>query len=179
MKVRNIALIGFRATGKTAVGKILAEALGRIFIDMDRHLTASAGREIACWVRLEGWGSFRRAEAELLEALGSRKGLVVATGGGVVLAPENRKVLERDFITVWLKADLATIHSRILADPASGANRPPLSDLPMDEEIRRLLSEREPLYAGTADFEIDTEGGTPAEIAEKIRRLLSNLNSEA
>jgi shikimate kinase len=168
MKVRNIALIGFRATGKSAVGRILAQKLGRIFIDMDQLLVTSAGREIDCWVRLEGWQSFRRAESELIEALAFRQRLVVATGGGVVMAPGNREALKRGFFTIWLKAEMETIRSRILADPASESNRPPLSELPMDEEIRSLLSEREPLYAEAADVGIDTEGKTPYEIAEEI-----------
>lgn len=166
--MRNIALIGFRATGKSAVGKILAQKLGWMFIDMDRRLVASAGREIDCWVRLDGWESFRRAESELLETLGSRQGLVVATGGGVVLAPENRKTLKQSFFTVWLKSGAETIHSRILADPASVSNRPPLSELPMELEIRKLMSEREPLYEACADIRIDSEDRTPEEIAEEI-----------
>lgn len=169
MEERNIALIGFRATGKSTVGKVLAAMLGRVFIDMDTHLTASRGREISCWVRLEGWDSFRKAESELLEVLGSRDGLVVATGGGVVLSPPNRLVLERRFYTVWLRASAQTIQERITADPSSLTNRPPLSELPMEREIRDLLTQREPLYAASADLAIDTEGKSPEQIAGIIR----------
>ena len=168
MKERNIALIGFRATGKTAVGKILSRRLNRIFLDMDEHLAASAGREIACWVRLEGWNSFRQAESELLKTLGTRDGLVVATGGGVILSPENRGVLKNSFFSVWLKASSETIHSRIVADPQSCSTRPPLSELPLEDEIRKLLSEREPLYLQTADLHIDTEGKTASQVAGEI-----------
>jgi len=167
--VRNIALIGFRATGKSSVGKILAQMLGSTFVDMDQYLVASAGREIDCWVRLEGWESFRRAETELMEALASREDLVVATGGGVVVAAQNREIL-KSFFTVWLKASAQTIHSRIIADPASAANRPPLSELPMELEIHKLLSEREPLYKLCSDLEFDCETMTPAEIADQIAR---------
>lgn len=168
MKERNIALIGFRATGKTAVGKILAQRLRRIFIDMDEHLSASAGREIACWVRLEGWNSFRQAESELLKDLAERDGLVVATGGGVILAPENRRLLKNSFITVWLKAETETIYSRIGTDPQSCSSRPPLTQLPLEHEIRKLLSDREPFYFETADMEIDTEGRSTSEVAMEI-----------
>jgi shikimate kinase len=169
MKERNIALIGFRATGKTAVGKILAQRSGLIFIDMDQHLTASAGREIACWVKLEGWNSFRQAESELLKTLGTRGGLVVATGGGVIIAPENRHVLKQNFFSVWLKASAETIHSRIISDPLSCSTRPPLSDLTLEDEISKLLSEREAFYSETADIEIDTEGKTMSEVASEIK----------
>jgi shikimate kinase len=174
MKERNIALIGFRATGKTAVGKILAQRLNRIFVDMDEHLSASTGREIACWVRAEGWDSFRRAESELLKALGTRCGLVVATGGGVVLSTDNRRILKNSFISVWLKAGTETIHSRITSDPQSCSTRPPLSELPLGEEIRESLTEREPLYLESADLEIDTEGRSLSEVALEIVDHLKN-----
>ena len=168
MKERNIALIGFRATGKTAVGKILAQRLNRIFLDMDEHLTVSAGREIACWVRLEGWNSFRQAESELLKTISTRGGLVVATGGGVILAPENRRLLKDSFFSVWLKANTETIHSRIISDPRSCSTRPPLSELPLEDEIRKLLTEREPFYSDTADVEIVTQGKSLPEVASEI-----------
>ncbi len=172
MKERNIALIGFRATGKSAVGKPLAEKLGRTFIDMDLHLTACSGRDIACWVKQEGWASFRTAESELLKILGSSADLVVATGGGVVLNPENRRVLKEHFFTVWLKAGPETIYSRITADPLSCANRPALSDMTPREEIRALMAEREPLYAEVADLEIYGEAKSVSEIVEAIAGLM-------
>jgi len=175
MKERNIALIGFRATGKTAVGKILAQQLGRIFVDMDQYLTASAGREIACWVRLEGWESFRKAESELLETMNTRIGLVVATGGGVILAPENRRLLKDSFFSVWLEASAETIHSRIVSDPQSCSTRPPLSELPLQDEIRKLLSEREPFYRETADLGVNTEGKS---VLGVVREIVINLHRD-
>jgi shikimate kinase len=170
MRERNIALIGFRATGKSTVGRILAEKLGRIFIDMDQHLIASAGREISCWVKLEGWDSFRKAESELLRTLISREGLVVATGGGIILDPQNRRILNEHFFTTWLKASVETIFCRTNSDPGSCAARPPLSELPLRDEIKKVLSERRPLYAAAANLEIDTEKKTAEEIAEQIAR---------
>ncbi|MEM5786993.1 MAG: shikimate kinase [Syntrophobacteraceae bacterium] len=172
--MRNIALIGFRATGKSAVGAILADELGRMFIDMDKHLTASAGREIACWVRLEGWDSFRKAETELLDALASKKDLVVATGGGVVLAPENRMVLKRDFFTIWLRASADTIYRRMTSDPQTSSTRPAFSELPLEQEIRQLLRERESLYAACADLEIATDCKPISEIAVLIATRLES-----
>ena len=75
MKKRNIALIGFRATGKSTVGKILAGDLGMIFIDTDSRLVSEAGLDIAAWVQRDGWEAFRNAEARLLDLLSSREGL--------------------------------------------------------------------------------------------------------
>ncbi len=175
MRERNIALIGFRATGKTSAGKILADRLGRLFIDMDKHLIATSGREISCWVRQEGWESFRKAESELLASLASQEGIVVSTGGGVVIDSANRDTLKKRFFTIWLKASAETIHCRITADPESCTTRPPLSGLSLKEEVRKILSDREPLYAESADFEVDTEGKGIDEIVEEV---LERVNSE-
>ncbi len=171
MKQRNIALIGFRATGKSTVGEILALKLGRSFIDMDRRLVQDAGRDVASWVELHGWGSFRRAESGLLEVIRQREGLVVATGGGIVLDPLNRQTLREDFFTVWLKATQQTIYARLSSDPDSPLTRPALSCLPPGEEIGKILSERDPLYSQVANIVIDTEGKPPVQIAEEIAAL--------
>jgi shikimate kinase len=171
MKRRNIALIGFRATGKSTVGEVLASDLGLEFLDMDRHLVLNAGRDIAEWVKQKGWESFRQAESDLLVRISARSGLVVATGGGIVLEEQSRRALREKFFTVWLKAAPATIFARLSSDPGSPATRPPLSNLPMEEEIMKVLLDREPLYAETALHRIDTEGKTPVVIAGEISIL--------
>ncbi len=168
MKRRSIALIGFRATGKSTVGEILAARLGWSFIDMDRRLVGDAGCDIAAWVELHGWGAFRRAESGLLEVLRLRPNLVIATGGGIVLDRQNREALRRDFFTVWLKASRQTIGTRLNSDPDSPLSRPPLSNLAPEEEIAKILSEREPLYSKVADMAIDTEEKLPAQIVAEI-----------
>jgi shikimate kinase len=172
MRHRNIALIGFRATGKSTVGEILARKLGRQFVDMDQRLTSEAGRDIATWVKQDGWDSFRRSESSLLGIISGQKGLVVATGGGIVLDPQSRRVLRKHFFTVWLKATPQTIYARLSSDPGSLLTRPSLSELPMEEEIVEMLSERKPLYAQVAIIEIDTEGKQSIQIADEIVTLL-------
>ncbi len=151
MRQRNIALIGFRATGKSTVGKILARKLGREFVDMDQRLSSEAGRDIATWVKENGWDSFRKSESGLIGIISEQKGLVVATGGGIVLDPQSRKVLRNHFFTVWLKATPQTIYARLISDPESLRTRPALCDLPMKEEIVKVLSEREALYCPGCD----------------------------
>jgi shikimate kinase len=173
MRQRNIALIGFRATGKTTVGEILARKLAREFVDMDQLLTSRAGRDVATWVKQDGWDSFRRSESDLLGIISEQKGLVVATGGGIVLDPQSRRVLRNHFSAVWLKATPQTIYARLSSDPGSLRTRPPLSELPMEEEILKVLSERKPLYAQVAIIEIDTEGKQSIQIADEIVTLLS------
>ena len=171
MEQRNIALIGFRATGKSTVGEILAIKMGRGFIDMDRRLVQDAGHDIAAWVKQHGWGSFRRAESGLLEVIRQREGLVVATGGGIVLDASNREALRKDFFTVWLKATQQTICARLNSDPETPLSRPALSCLPLDEEIGKMLSERAPLYSQVASLVVDTEGKKVARIADEIAAL--------
>jgi len=173
MRLRNIALIGFRATGKSAVGEILARKLGRQFVDMDQRLTSESGRDIATWVKQDGWDSFRRSESALLGIISEQKGLVVATGGGIVLDPQSRRLLRKHFFTVWLKATPQTIYTRLSSDPGSLATRPSLSGLPVKEEILKVLSERKPLYAQVAVIEIDTEGKQLIRIADEIVTLFT------
>jgi shikimate kinase len=172
MRRRNIALIGFRATGKSTVGKILARDLGMMFTDTDRRLATEAGLDIAAWVKRDGWDAFRKAESRLLELLSSCKGLVVATGGGIVLDERNRELLRHGFFTVWLKAAPETIYARLSSDPRSDRTRPPLSSLPMREEICKVLVERNPFYAQVAIAGIDTEAKKPILVAREIETLL-------
>ena len=143
---------------------------------MDRRLASNAGRDIAEWVKQDGWDSFRRAESDLLDLISSRKGLVVATGGGIVLNEQSRGVLREKFFTVWLKATPETIYARLSTDPGSPATRPPLSNLPMREEIRNVLCEREAFYARAAQIEIDTEGKKATEIAGEISTLFKKIH---
>jgi shikimate kinase len=177
MRQRNIALIGFRATGKSTVGEILARQLGREFVDMDQRLTSEAGRDIATWVRQDGWDSFRRSESGLLGIISKQKALVVATGGGIVLDPQSRRLLRKHFFTVWLKATPQTIYARLSSDPESLRTRPSLCELPMKEEIVKVLSERKPLYAQVAIIEIDTEAKESIQIADEIVTLLGKTCS--
>jgi shikimate kinase len=93
---------------------------------------------------------------------------VAATGGGIVLDQQNRRMLRKHFFTVWLKAEPLIILARLNADPGSPQTRPPLSELPIKEEIAKVLSEREPLYSQTADFQVDTGAKQAVRIAQEI-----------
>jgi shikimate kinase len=173
MKKRGIALIGFRTTGKSLTGSILAEQLAHVFVDMDDMLVASFGKDIDSWVGSHGWESFRKAESELLETLSKRENLVVATGGGVVLYERNRRTLRESFHVIWLRAAPETIYSRLISDPKTPANRPALTDLPLREEIERLLRDRSPLYAEAADLILETDKSSAEEVALQIREQLT------
>jgi shikimate kinase len=168
----NIALIGFRASGKSLVGKLLAQQLRQAFVDMDETLVTVSGKSIAQWVQAEGWESFRQAESELLERLAQEPELVVATGGGVVLNSRNRDLLKDHFLVVWLKTSPETTHLRLLDDPATGANRPAFTTLPLREEIQNILAERSGLYEETAHLILETDDAPPSQL---VSRILSHL----
>jgi len=171
----NVALVGFRTTGKSLVGRALARKLHRTFVDMDAELVVSFGLDIDAWVRSHGWESFREEESRLLEELAGRRNLVVATGGGVVLKAGNRERLKNHFFVIWLQASPQTIHSRMVHDPKSAANRPPLTDLPLQKEIERLLLDRNPLYEEVADLTLRTDNASAVELTAEIRRRMASF----
>ncbi len=167
-------LIGFRATGKTSVGALLARALERPFVDLDQELVAEAGMSVAEIVRREGWPGFRRREKELVRRFAPTGGLVLATGGGVVLDPENVAVLRQHGLVVWLTAPPQVIRRRLAADGATAAGRPGLSGGDPLAEVEAILAQREPLYRAAADLVMDTAGLTPEEVAGRILGAIQN-----
>jgi shikimate kinase len=171
----HIALIGFRASGKSLVGKLLAQELGLSFVDMDEVLVTISGRRIDQWVQAEGWEPFRQAESDLLERLAREQDLVVATGGGVVLSSRNRDLLKDHFLVIWLKASPETTYLRMLADPATQANRPAFTTLPLREEIQKILAERSDLYEETAHIIFETDNAPPYVLLSKILSQLSGV----
>lgn len=171
-KAKSIALIGFRATGKTHLGRMLAQECGLPFVDMDEVLSASFSMSIKEWVALAGWESFREAESRLLAQFVGKPPMVIATGGGVVLSDSNRRILREHFTIVWLQASFESIYQRIRDDPCSGPQRPALSALTLEEEIRQHLAARLSLYQDVAHFTLRTDQGTPATNLEEILSFL-------
>lgn len=166
---RNIALIGFRASGKSLIGRLLAQQYHLSFVDMDERLVASFGKDIDQWVAAEGWESFRQAESNLLEELAHGQDLVVATGGGVILSADNRHLLKTHFHVIWLKASLETTCLRMLNDPNTGRNRPALTALPLRHEIEQILAARSRLYEEIAHIIAETDDIPPAELVSRLR----------
>jgi shikimate kinase len=166
--VDNIALVGFRACGKTTIGRILAARRGWSFVDMDEELVTRFGAEIQAWVLEHGWESFRDAESQLLAELATHTRQVVATGGGVILRADNRELLHRHFLVVWLQASVENIQARLAQDPKTASQRPPLTDLPLRDEIRHLLEQRTPHYDATAHLALATDGQDAESLADTI-----------
>ena len=171
----NLVLIGFRATGKTAVGSRLAEALHRPFLDLDQVLVREAGRPIADIVAQGGWAEFRRLEKNLVARYRDARGLVLATGGGVVLDPDNVAALRENGILIWLTADPAAIQARLAQDQPQDANRPSLTGEDTIREVLEVLEARAPLYQAAAQMSIDT---THNSVAQVVKLVLTALKSE-
>ncbi len=171
----NIYLIGYRCTGKSAVGKQLANMLNRRFIDADAYLEAAVGIKVTEFVTRFGWPEFRKKEAEFLDKLSKENRLVVATGGGVILDPENIERMKRTGIVIWLEASTDTILNRMEQDPATQGLRPALTEKTLAEEISDTLSERLPLYERAHHIRVYTDNAdidaVCRQIVEKIRGM--------
>jgi shikimate kinase len=165
---RNLVLIGGRACGKTSVGKALAQALERPFVDLDEVLVAQAGCSIAELVATAGWLEFRRREKDLVAHYAGLAGQVLAPGGGAVLDPDNVKNLREHGLVIWLRADPATLGERLRGDQGSQEFRPSLTGEDPVAEMARVLAEREPLYRAAAHLIIDTTGLSVSEVVKQI-----------
>jgi len=164
----NIILIGYRCTGKTSVGKLLAEKLELPFYDTDQMITDRIGKTIKAWVEEKGWTSFRQKEKAVIMEIVSKGPGVISLGGGAVMDSENREILKPMGLIVWLTADSETILARMKSDPNNIDNRPPLSEQDWENETREILAQRSPAYRESSDFSIDTEGKTVEAIAEEL-----------
>lgn len=168
--VKDIVLIGPMGSGKSTVAQALAQLAGTPSVDLDQSIEATAGMRIADIFKTEGETGFRAREHTALKAtLG--QGRVVATGGGVVLAAENRALL-RDTVCVWLDAPIETLAARLREE---AAHRPLLQGADLAEKLLALDAVRRPLYAEVAQLHIDTHGASPDEIAARIRAALDVL----
>lgn len=161
----NIVLIGYRGTGKSRVGRLLAKRLKMPYIGMDAAIVAKSGMSIPEIVEKFGWTEFRdRESAEALELAG-RDNIIIDTGGGIIERPENIKALQNNACVIWLKASVETIVSRIQGN----SDRPALtSGKTFIEEISEVLEQRIPKYSSAAGYEIDTDELSPEQITDWI-----------
>lgn len=171
----NLVLIGYRGTGKTSVGARLAEVLERPFVDLDQVLVREAGRSVADIVTQGGWPEFRRLEKDLVAQYRDARGLVLATGGGVVLDPDNVAALRENGIIIWLTADPAAIQARLTQDQPRDANRPSLTGGDTIREAAAVAEARAPLYQAAAQISIDT---THRSVGQVVKLVLAALKSE-
>ncbi|WP_461209081.1 shikimate kinase AroL [Desulfocurvus sp. DL9XJH121] len=174
-----VFLVGLRASGKTSLGRLAAQRLGLPFADTDELVCGRAGATVAEIVEKDGWEAFRALETEVLEDIAGTP-MVVATGGGIVLAPENRELLKAGGPVFYLLATTLCVVDRLTSD-MDPAQRPPLTELPLAEEMGRLREERDPLYMEVANFVLRAEEpleNLAAELEERMR-LVARMKQRA
>ncbi|MEW6245716.1 MAG: shikimate kinase [Nitrospirota bacterium] len=161
----NIVLIGYRGTGKSTVGKILATRLGRELVSTDAEVVKRVKLAIPEIVQRFGWEHFRDLESEVCRDLWGKDDLIIDTGGGAILRQQNVDVLKKNGTLFWLTAEVPTIARRIGGDP----QRPSLTGTKsFTEEIQEVLEQRLPKYQAAADHVIATEGRTVEEVVASI-----------
>jgi shikimate kinase len=161
----NLVLIGYRGSGKSSVGKVLAARLGRTVVSTDAEVVKRAGQAIPEIVARQGWDYFRDLESEVCRELAARDGLVVDTGGGAILRQNNVDALKHTGMLFWLTASVETITQRIGGD----TQRPSLTGTKSFlDEIQEVLRERTPKYQAAADYVVMTDGRPVEQIADEI-----------
>jgi len=177
---RAIYLIGYRASGKTTVGRSVAALLSRLFLDTDHLIEDSAGRDIAAIFNDSGEPAFRGLESGVLELVAARalagEELVVATGGGIVLMEENVKRMRATGHLVWLRAPAAVLRRRIERDPQTGRNRPALAGESAAAEVEDVLARRYPLYEAAADRIVDTGDLDEEQVCGAVVEAITELS---
>lgn len=169
-----IALIGFMGSGKSTVGRELARKMAYLFVDTDEEIERKAKKSIPEIFEEHGEKYFRRLEEEVLsEIIENNEEMVISTGGGIVLSERNRRILREKTITILLQAGVEELYNRLKDE----TNRPLLAVENPQEEIKRLLEEREEYY-NTADIKVNTDGLQVAEIVELIVEKISTGRKE-
>jgi shikimate kinase len=162
-----IFLIGYRGSGKSTVGRVLAGRLGWEFVDADQVLEDRYGKTIREIFAAEGETGFRNKESAVLADLCTRTTTVIATGGGVILRQENRARIKNCGFVAWLSADPETLWERMQGDPTTAARRPPLTTGGLIE-VQELLAAREPWYKACAHVEVPAAALSPEQAADAI-----------
>jgi shikimate kinase len=171
----NIFLIGPMGAGKSTIGRHLAELLNKEFRDSDQEIEKRTGAGIPLIFEIEGEAGFRNRESSVLDDLTRQSNLVLATGGGIILSPANRKILHERGIVVYLHAPLETLLARTRRD----RQRPLLQTADRRRTLEDILRAREPIYREAADIVIETSHRSPASVAREIvHKLEAHVKNE-
>ena len=165
---RNIIFVGPMGAGKTTIGKQLAQQLGRTFYDSDRVIEEHTGANIPLIFELEGEEGFRRREKNTLIELTEMQDIVLATGGGAVLDPENRERLKQHGFIIYLSAPLEQLIHRTAKD----RNRPLLQTTNPSKKLEEILAIRDPLYREVADEIIETDSNPVRNVVKRLLQLV-------
>jgi len=168
----NIYLVGLMGAGKTSVGRVLAKRLRKSFVDSDHEIESRTGVRIPVIFEIEGEIGFRRREAAVVQELVRLSNIVLATGGGVVLDPQNRRTLNATGFVVYLRASPQELWLRTRYD----RNRPLLQTSDPLARLEQLHTERDPLYRETAHLILDTGNQALRTLVGRLERELRTLS---
>ena len=160
----NIALIGFRGSGKTTIGKLLAKKLDKKIISVDDEIEKRTKLSIYKFVRKYGWDKFREVESDVIEYISDFDDCIFDTGGGIVMRNENIINLKKNSLIILLTSDIKIISQRL----KNSKSRPPLTKKNYLDEIKDAMEEREHRYKKATDYTIDTSRLTPEEVCDLI-----------
>ncbi|MBD1226091.1 shikimate kinase AroL [Xenorhabdus griffiniae] len=172
---QTLFIVGARGAGKTTIGKLLSEALSYKFIDTDESIQAMNKMTIAELVEQYGWEHFRKLESQTLKAV-SQSERVISTGGGMVLALENRQYMQQNGIVIYLQASAEVLSQRLSLNPEN-SQRPSLTGKSIIEEMAEILVEREPLYQECANFIVDASLATE-DIVSHVKSYILNQKTK-
>ena len=170
MKPGSVFLIGPMGVGKSTIGRHLAGLLRKTFLDSDHEIEARTGVSIPVIFEIEGEAGFRKRESAMIEELTAKQDVVLATGGGAVLADANRTVLRGRGLVVYLSAPIETLFERTRRDK----NRPLLQTADPRQRLMDMLTQRDPLYRSIAHLIVSTEQRSPAQVARDIEQRLQD-----
>lgn len=170
--LRNIVFIGLRGSGKTTVARSLAKLIERETFDTDEWIQRRAKAGVAEIFARLGEAGFRALEHEAVVNALQHNGRVISVGGGAVMEPDNRLLLKSSATCVWLTAPVEVLCERVRNDPRTLATRPALTALDPLSELRALAAARGPFYQELAEFIVNTEGRTVAQVVQLVRAAL-------
>ena len=164
----NIFLVGLMGAGKSTIGRQLARELGKQFRDSDSEIEKRTGVSIDVIFDIEGEQGFRRRETRMLQELVEERGIVLATGGGAILASENRQLLTDNGLIIYLKASAEHLAGRVKLD----RRRPLLQTGDKLAKIRELMTQREPVYQQLADMVVETNNRSIPRVVREISKMI-------
>jgi shikimate kinase len=172
---KHLYLTGYRGSGKSSVGRLLARQLGRRWIDSDDLIESQAGTSIRELFAASGETAFRDLEEAAIADIADRPPAVVSLGGGAILRQANRRRIAESGVCIWLCVDAPTVMRRLAHDQTTTARRPALTDLPQRQEIEKLLADRRPLYEQVAQYRVETSGQRLEQI---VRRIVNQIAAD-
>ncbi|MBE5963752.1 MAG: shikimate kinase [Lachnospiraceae bacterium] len=171
--MNNIILEGFMGSGKTTLGKELANSLGFSFVDTDEYIENKYNRIIKDIFANEGEEYFRDMETEAIEELSKKDSMVIALGGGLPVREVNREILKKTGKVIYLKAKVSTLCDRLKND----TNRPLLMNVSLEDRINELMNKRGSIYEEVADYTVNTDDKTIEQVVKEMEAIYEDISN--